>query len=50
MTKSKYNILLKKMINENALDYLNKKKGTKGKEITYKNSKAIHQHINSMLR
>ena len=37
MTKSKYNNLLKKMINENALDYLTKKKGAKGKEITYKN-------------
>ena len=37
MTKSKYNSLLKKTINENALNYLNKKKGTKGKEITYTN-------------
>ena len=35
MNKSKYNYLLKKMINENALNYLTKKKGSKGKEINY---------------
>ena len=37
MTKSEYNTLLKKMINIKALDCLMKKRGTKGKEITYKN-------------
>ena len=37
MTKLKYKNLLKKMMNENALNYLIKKKGIKGKEINYTN-------------
>ena len=39
MTKSKFNKLLKKRINENAMKYLTEKQGTKGKEIIYSNIK-----------